>query len=268
MTNSTLRPLVKIHGGKGYLTKWLASYCPKNVTDMRLFDLYGGAGTFLLRMPRCREETYNDIDPDLFNLVWVVSTRGEEFVDAIRKVNYSESNFKNYLASEPTEPLERAIREAVIRRMSRGGLMNAFAYSERLRGGRPGDINAWITWTDKVLPQIVERFQGVTISNRDAVEVLATDANTSDSMVYLDPPYLHSTRTATKAYRKEMTEEQHKVMLLTAAESKAKVMISGYDSPLYRKMLKGWKMHCKPMPNHSSQAKNKESRVECVWVNY
>lgn len=268
MTNSTLRPLVKIHGGKGYLTKWLASYCPKKVTDMRLFDIYGGAGTFLLRMPRCRAETYNDIDPDLFNLVWIVANRGEEFIQAIKKIDYSEQNFKLYLESEPTDVLEKSVREAVIRRMSRGGLMNAFSYSERLRGGIPGDTNAWNTWRNGVLPKIVERFQGVTIRNQDGVEILLNDANTSDSFCYIDPPYLHSTRTAKKAYRNEMTEEQHKIMLSMAVESKAKIMISGYDSPLYRKMLKGWKMHCKPMPNHSSQAKNKESRVECVWLNY
>ena len=50
--------------------------------------------------------------------------------------------------------------------------------------------------------------------------------------MYIDPPYLLSTRTG-KQYKHEMNDSDHKELLKTIKKSKAKIMISGYENDLY-----------------------------------
>lgn len=44
--------------------------------------------------------------------------------------------------------------------MSRGGNGDAFAWSERLRGGKPGDLNGWETRLE-MLPALAQRIASV-----------------------------------------------------------------------------------------------------------
>jgi DNA adenine methylase len=88
-----------------------------------------------------------------------------------------------------------------------------------------------------------------------------------DTLFYLDPPYLHETRTVTKAYAFEMGRAEHVALLETLLACKGRVFLSGYRSSLYDEMLAGWKRHEFDMPNHSGQGKEKQRRIECVWEN-
>lgn len=65
----------------------------------------------------------------------------------------------------------RAVGTLVRRRMSRGG-GRSLAWSERLRGGRPGDRNAWETFQAGHLPRVVARLRGVASRRAPAVDVI------------------------------------------------------------------------------------------------
>lgn len=260
-----LRTLLKFHGGKNYLSPWLITNCPTNVTKMELYDIYGGAGTFLARMPKCIKETYNDIDPELYNLFNNITN--PELLIKISKIEYTKENFDYYLNNNFTDNLDRAIKEIVIRRMSRGGLMKTFSYSNRLRGGQCGDVNSWQTWI-KDLPKFVKRFENVIILNKNAKDIIIENINNTNAFFFLDPPYLSITRTAKKTYRNEMTENQHIEMLEILKESESKIMLCGYYSELYKNHLNNWNMKTKTLANNSSQNTTKDSRVECIWLNY
>ncbi len=262
-----IRPIAKIHGGKARLSKFLLPLLPKNFEQKNFYDVFGGGGNFLLQCPRAKNETYNDLDPGLVNLMAVVVNHGEEIISKITKINYSEEQFLLHLNSKPENSVDKAVREIVIRRMSRGGLMKNFSKSNRLRGGRMGDENAWITWQEKELPKIVERFSGVKILNRNAIDILSEEKG-EDNFFYCDPPYFPSTRTVPKVYNFEMTDLDHIKFLKACCEQKSNVMISGYDCPVYRKHFKNWEMVTITVPNSSSQTKSKEYRIECVWMNY
>jgi DNA adenine methylase len=262
------RPLVKTHGGKFYLTKFLVPLLPRDYQELEMYDLFGGGGTFLLHAPKAKKETYNDLDPGLSNLVQTVVNNGNELIKKLKFIPYSEEEFVKHSQSDPQSDLDRAVKEVVIRRMSRGGLMTNFSKSNRLRGGRMGDENAWHTWLENHLPKIIERYAGVNVTNNDAIDVILGEGDNENSFLYLDPPYYPATRTATKAYRFEMSEKDHVRFLEAACRTKAKVMISGYDCAVYRKYLKRWKMKSIAVPNNSSQVKNKEYRIECAWLNF
>lgn len=62
-----------------------------------------------------------------------------------------------------------------------------------------------------------------------------------DTFLYLDPPYLHATRTSSKRYKFEMTGTQHQELLARIKTLPCMVALSCYDSPLYAQELLPWR---------------------------
>lgn len=84
-------------------------------------------------------------------------------------------------------------------------------------------------------------------------------------LVYADPPYLHATRTSSKRYRCEMSDQDHEdlgeVLHGLAAQGCA-VILSGYPSALYGRLFAGW-------DSREFQAMTRGGvRTEKVWFNF
>lgn len=86
--------------------------------------------------------------------------------------------------------------------------------------------------------------------------------NYENVFMYLDPPYLFGVRSG-KQYKHEMSDTEHEDMLKLVLQSKAKIMISGYESEMYNEYLKDWNKTC-----FSSCAEHGKPRKEVVWMNY
>lgn len=65
-------------------------------------------------------------------------------------------------------------------------------------------------------------------------------------LVYLDPPYLLSTRKRLKVYRHEWTVDEHERLLKACLRCECSIMISCYDNELYRDLLTGWEFCERP----------------------
>src|SRR5690606_16106053 len=92
--------------------------------------------------------------------------------------------------------------------------------------------------------------------------------NKENSLLYIDPPYLHTTRASKKVYDFEMDEDEHRRLCDTLCGFRGKVIISGYDSELYNTYFKDWKRVTRDIVNHSSQTKTKEYKTEILWKNF
>lgn len=103
----------------------------------------------------------------------------------------------------------------------------------------------------------------IDIYNNDAVEFLQKYSFTGKEFVYCDPPYLRETREKKrKLYVCEYTRNQHIELLETIKQIPAMVMISGYESELYKTYLHDWN-------SYSFQAKtHKGMATEWIWTNY
>lgn len=99
----------------------------------------------------------------------------------------------------------------------------------------------------------------------DAVELLASSPISGDTLVYLDPPYLLSTRsTKRRIYKHEMlTVKEHTKLLSVIKSLDCMVMISGYWSSLYVAKLANWR-------TVSFQAITRSGKMatEWVWLNF
>lgn len=121
----------------------------------------------------------------------------------------------------------------------------------------PRAISAWKR-RHRLMPQIK-------VMVADAGRILSTDPamEDSDTLVYLDPPYLAETRTRAFYTYEFDRVEQHEHLLQTVFEKTAcKVMISGYDSPLYRAMLGHWRRI-----EYTAMTRG-GPRTECLWMNF
>ena len=117
----------------------------------------------------------------------------------------------------------------------------------------PNVIKRWSTTPEKNLELI----------HADAVEYLKRYHFTGKELVYCDPPYLRETRKKYyPLYKYEYTYEQHVELLELIQSLPCMVMISGYESTLYKQYLKGWHTYCfQAFANH-------HMATEWIWMNY
>lgn len=98
--------------------------------------------------------------------------------------------------------------------------------------------------------------------NLDAIQLLKNTPLDKRTLIYCDPPYVHSTRKKINIYKHEYSDAMHIDLLEFLTKQSCMVMISGYDSPLYQKYLQNWNSH-----SFSSQTQN-GVREETVWFNF
>lgn len=251
-----IRPVFKCHGGKFHLRHFLLNHLPKNYT--KYVEGFGGACSLLLNKPQSEYEIYNDLDPGIVSIIREL--QNPEFIKEVQNTEYNESVF-NWSKTTNT-PLAELVR----RRFSRGGLQKAFSWSERTRGGLPGEVNAWNTYKKEII-RIADRLKNVKIYNLPAIELI-NQLDNEEVFFFFDPPYLPSCRQSPNVYVFEMTEQDHIDLAESLNAIKGKVLLSGYQSQLYAKLYKNWNMGCISIVNHSSQAKTKQKRIEVVWYNY
>lgn len=112
------------------------------------------------------------------------------------------------------------------------------------------------------LRAVSRRLRHVQIENRDALQLIR-EFDSPDTLFYLDPPYMFSTRTTKKAYAHEMTDKMHQEFAATLYDLKGLVVVSGYPSKEYEELFdkRGWKRYDK-----NAIVMGGGSRTECLWL--
>jgi DNA adenine methylase len=108
-----------------------------------------------------------------------------------------------------------------------------------------------------------ERLSHVSLESRDALDVIRDYGTEPTVCLYVDPPYLGSTRASN--YRVEMLDDDaHRDFADALNQCKASVVLSGYDSPLYAELFDGWHRLDLGAPTTLS---GDTDRVEVLWSN-
>lgn len=271
---------LKWHGGKTYLAKKIIKLMPRHLNYVEPY--FGGGAVLFERDPNdlrfaCGlnkgvSEIVNDIDGRLINF-WTVLRDRQLYTDFFRMCQATPFSGDIFASTfnllDSPDPVEQAWAFFVNCRQSLAGRMKGFTgiTKNRTRNQMNNEVSAWLRAIDG-LQMVHERLQRVLIlPSQPAINVIRT-FDIPDTLFYLDPPYLRSTRVTYNEYRYEMSKAQHAQLLQVIRGCEAKVMISGYSSPLYEEMLKGWERFEFPLPNNASQAKVKETKIEIVWCNF
>jgi DNA adenine methylase len=280
-----LRPLLKIFGGMHYMRDWIHSLMPANYSKRPYWEACLGGGSLYLRKAPSPYESLNELNRGQYAVWKAVRDWPDDFRARLSSLSYSGQEFesqKENLArlSKPdvvslshSEFLELAVAKYAVLRMSRGGMGVSFAWSERLRGGKPGDLNAWENSIENILP-VSARLRHTFITNKCCIELASSDEyrDNKELVANFDPPFLKQTdggkRKSKNGYESDMTYEDHVRLLDAICAMKGSVMIHGYDSALYADKLKSWTRHAKEGVNNASQSKSKSKQVAVVWTNY
>jgi DNA adenine methylase len=220
-------------------------------------------------------EVVNDLHGNLTCFWQTLRDAREPLYERLAGTEFGEDVWRrarDYLAALPpwngATDVTRAWAFFVLCRQSLAGRMAGFASISRTRtrGNRNEQANAWRGAVDG-LPAVAERLRDVVVLNRPALEVIRQQDG-PETLFYLDPPYLHETRTAREVYEHEMQEGDHRELLGVLRQCKGKVMLSGYPSQLYDATLAGWEFHTFDLPNNAASGTSKGRELEILWTNY
>ncbi len=258
------RPLLRYHGGKWKLAPWIIGLFPPHRVYVEPF---GGGGSVLLRKERSYAEIYNDLDGEVVNVFRCARDHGPALQQSLRLTPFAREEFVlSY--QDASDPVERA-RRTIIRSFMGFGSNSVPAKSTgfRANSSRSGTTPAgdWKNYAD-VFETLIDRLRGIVIENKDARAVMAQH-DAPDTLHYVDPPYVHSTRSSmnphcTKLfYRHEMNDDDHAELAEFLFGLRGRVILSGYESPLYEKLYSTWRVHKK-----IAHADGGRERTECLWI--
>lgn len=262
-----MRPVMRYHGAKFRLAPWVISFFPGHYAYVEPF---GGAGGILMQKPRSKSEVYNDLDDEAVNVFRVLQDKdaSRELVRLLTVTPYSRAEF-NISYEHISDPVERARRMLIRSHMGFGSAgatkhRTGFRIDSARKYGTAASL--WAEYPEHIA-SFCTRLQGVLIESRPAIAVIENH-DREDTLFYMDPPYMHETRSMGSNrgyYQHEMSDQDHEELLNMIQELKGSVIISGYDNPMYDKMLSGWTK--RTTQARISAGRGSGIRTECIWMN-
>jgi DNA adenine methylase len=260
-------PIMRYHGAKFRLAPWIMSFFPDHYTYV---EPYGGAAGVLLQKPRSMSEVYNDLDGDIVNVFRVLQDQeaGLELQRRLSVTPYARDEFN--ASYEHTDDRIEQARRTLVRSHQGFGSAGAtkgktgFRIDSARKYGTAAHL--WAKYPNQI-KSFIDRLQAVVIENKSAIEVI-DNHDRSDTLFFIDPPYVHSTRKMgqnRRYYNHELTDDDHLKLLIKLKEVVGMVVISGYDSEIYNDTLNGWSRHSTLA--RISAGRGTATRTEVVWLN-
>ena len=261
-----VRKPIRWYGGKSYLARRINRFFPEHKRYIEPFA--GGAALLWVKKP-CRDiEILNDKDKELFNFYNVLRDKElfAEFERMAQLVILDENLFLDCCDTLLTEGdcVKRAWK---------------FWYIVNTCYGAKVGRNFGFVYRDKLyrfsirehLAGFNKRLSGVQIMNR-SFEWFFEKFDEPDVLMYLDPPYMLSTRQTKKDYKHELSNEQHMQLIELCIASKNQIIISGYSNELYEQLeVAGWQKFIFNTRSHMiAKYKGKADfvRQDCIWFNF
>lgn len=270
--NIIKRPLLRYFGGKWQMRHWIVDHLPPHRFYAEPFA--GAASVLLAKAFAPGGEIINDLNGDVVNLFRVVRDRSQRELlqEAVKWTPYAAAELA--LAQEPVpgdDPVERARRMIVrsffgievagLKGTASGFRMGNVDLNRLDQDGKRTFRNCatdWMNWKT-CLEAIGERLEPVMIYQNDALEFIRQMDN-PECLLYVDPPYVHETRSATR-YAVEFTAHEQLVARLLAC--RCMVVLSGYKTELYAPLEStGWER----IERESRANMSLTRRTECLWI--
>jgi DNA adenine methylase len=249
-------PPFAYYGGKTTLAPVIAGLLPAHE---HYVEPFAGSLAVLLAKTPSRAETVNDLDGDLVTFWRVLRDRPVELERVCALTPHARAEFE--LSKDlDCEDLERARRVWVRLTQSRSQSMKPTGWKfSKSPLARTIDLSYFVRRIDSC----AARLSAVSIESRDALDVIRDYGSEPTACLYVDPPYLGSTRATN--YRVEMTADDAHIALADALnECEASVVLSGYDAPLYADLFAGW--HRVDLQGATTLSGDND-RIEVLWSN-
>lgn len=266
-----MNSVIRYFGGKGNgLSNRLISYFPDGYNNMNYLEPFGGSAAVLFQKEISPIEIYNDLEENVYSLFKVLID--EELFNKFKSMCdltiYSKRLLDEYtlsLKEDELSLLDRAYKYFIVNRIAYNGV-GGFSNSLVIRRNMSKSISDYLSTVDRLL-EVHQRLSKVIVHNTDALELIKKH-DEDNFMIYLDPPYHHSTRTSVR-YKEDMSDDYQLEFLNTVLScKKAKILISGYDCNEYDILVEnGWNKISFDVKTQNSNIKGKV-KIETIWFNY
>lgn len=259
-----MKPPIPYFGSKSSIAERIVDLLPEHG---HYVEPFAGSLSVLLAKPRSTMETVNDLDGDLITFWRVLRDDPEALARACALTPHSREEKRLATLDGDMTDLERARRVWVLLSQSRGGMMrnSGWRYCINRSGssiGMPGYLDAYVS---RMMPA-AERLAGVSIECMDALDLIERYGAHEDVLLYVDPPYLGSTRTWGNNYRHEMRRDgDHRALADSLTKARSSVVLSGYPSPLYDDLYSGWSRV--EISTSTGNGGDSRGRTEVLWSN-
>jgi DNA adenine methylase len=257
--------ILKYPGSKTQIADQIISLFPEDYRKMTYLEPFFGSGTVFFRKAPSIIETINDLDGDVYNLFLQIRNNGDTLAGLVENTPWSRRDYEEAYRKTGSD-IENARRFLIRFWFSRGNRSYCkTGWRNNIKSSK-GSIGAY--WE---LPRIIQEASFrlkpktgniVQIENRDAF-TLIEKYNRKEVLMYLDPPYVLSTRKNRRIYKREMPDEDHIRLCRLINESRAKIILSGYENELYEKHLKNFNK-----TGIKTKDEKGNTKLEVVCVNY
>lgn len=209
-------------------------------------------------------ETINDLDENVVNFFQWLKNDPEKLAHELWYIPYSHSVYNNAVQNKAQNSLEQAVNYCIMLNMGHGFRTGGpvSGWKSDIHGReRAYAAKNWASLPSR-LEEAAARLRGVQIECMPALELIPK-YRYKDVLLYLDPPYVLSSRAGGLQYAKEMSDADHEKLLEVILDHPGPVVLSGYDSDLYRNMLKDW--HRIEL---EGRTQSHARRTEVIWTNY
>lgn len=258
MSQQEAKPILKYPGGKWRLASWIISFFPKHRHYVEPYC--GSAACFFSKEPS-EHEVLNDKNGSITNLFRVIREHGTELAQAIEMTPWSEEEYQRVERDVTSGDDVEQARCFLIRcwQAHGGTLYQVAGWKHNGLHGHAYPVRLWRQLPDRILA-VVDRLRDAEIRNRPALEIIDY-YNSPDCLLYVDPPYMLSTR-GRKYYPYEMDDEDHVTLLQALEKHRGPVILSGYAHPIYDEQLAHWSRVEIP-----AVAEHGKRRREVLWLN-
>ena len=253
----TIQSILRWPGAKWRIADWIISQFPTH--DIYVEPFFGSGAVFFRKLP-AGTETINDIEGNVVNLFKVVREDAAALCKAVEMTPYSREEYRSSYSRIAADPVEKARTFLVRTWQAFGGktrCSTSWAHDRTNSVFRP---KYWNQLPARIL-DTVERLKMVQIECMDALDLIPM-YNRPGTLLYVDPPYLLSTRTQ-KHYECEFADpEEHMKLLDVCKVHRGYCIISSYENELYDKVLDGWEK-----TKIRTQTNCAQTATECLYIN-
>jgi DNA adenine methylase len=258
-------PPIIYAGGKTILAPKIAACFPPHGHYVEPFC--GSLSVLLAKRPS-PHETVSDLDRALMTFWRVLRDRPADLARVCALTPHSLAEWQDAEdVDTPGDELEQARRVWVRLTQGRAGRFERTGWRHYVHPAGNHGMPEYLAGYVERIAAAAERLHHVSLECKPALELIAWYGRSPDVLLYVDPPYLGSTR-AGSAYRHEMTADQDHTELAVALRSvQASVVVSGYPSALYDlELYPDW--HRMEIPSGTGQnAGEWANRTEVLWCN-
>lgn len=292
MNTMKIRSIAPWFGGKRTLAPRVVELLGEHDS---YFEPFCGSMAVLLAKPKSAHETVNDLHGDLINLAFVLQ-------DSAGSVHLYERSQRTLVCEtlldhageqllQPVDfsaPWEQRVERAYYYFLASWMMRNGVAGTERQDyqiavrwtpgGGSP--TVRWRSATDSI-PSWHERLQNVLILNRDAFQIIDSIPDSPEIAVYLDPPYMKSTRglcahgsgsgryvhefkngNGGNLFEASSLDDHSRLARSLSRFESARIVVSYYDCDRVRELYQGWTFHDQTMMKNLHQQNGRGTRKQ------